>query len=177
LIMKVLKLLILILFFGKQLSAQDSINSNNYYRRLKPNALNINYLGVSPLVGISYERLIKRKFCIEAGVGLFGVGMGLTYLPPKLRIKCFFPYFGLKQARFAAPTAFDSYVLYLPLGLNLISESYFQCSLDIGPSYWREYSVPKSIQDYKPHSFTVFGNLKFGYRFGWYKDSFARCRY
>jgi hypothetical protein len=140
---------------------QDSLKETY----IKPNAISFSYLGTSALFGGTYERLIEQKYSLEFGVGLFGVGMGLTYLPPKLNFGRFHPYYGIKQVRFAVPTGFDSYVAYIPLGLNLVTKRNFQYSIDVGPCYWREYNVPRFTDNYRPHRLFVFGNFKIGYRF------------
>jgi hypothetical protein len=140
---------------------------NNGELPIRKNAFSLNIAGITPLVGFSYERLIKQKVCLETGLGLFSYGFGISYLPPKISRGQLHPYLGLKFSAFALPDVGNHKYFYLPLGVNYITAYQMQIGFDIGPSIDRhlggEYGVFNKVFPY--NSVGVYGNVKIGLRF------------
>ncbi len=58
-------------------------------------SLSLNALGAASLVGITYDKIINEHLAWEVGIGVAGVGAGVTYYPKKMRLNTFCPYTGI----------------------------------------------------------------------------------
>ncbi|MFQ3214703.1 MAG: hypothetical protein ACI9C9_002243, partial [Marivirga sp.] len=69
------KILVIIL-----LSSAFSLNAQNNTHTeipLKKNAISFSILGVTPALGLVYERIISKKVSTELGVGFLSLGAGI----------------------------------------------------------------------------------------------------
>lgn len=125
---------------------------------LKKNVLSVSALGTSSFIGIMYERVITDQIVGEAGIGILSLGLGITYYPFEIKENHVNFYTGLKYGSRNLITNIlttgrnkKDPVLYIPAGINCISEQSFSLALDFGPSL--------------NGSTSIFGNLRIGFRF------------
>ena len=142
-----------------------SIAQNQKAKELERNIFSGNIGGTSSVIGINYQRFIGDKIAIELGIGLIGVGAGMT-IYPKGQVK--------KGTRFYSGIKFNSVVLvdvgggtvaYIPFGVTFFSDSPFILGFDIGPARGRLISSSFGGQTSDTYNFYGFGNLKIGKRF------------
>lgn len=127
-------------------------------------SLSLNALGAASLVGVTYDKIINEHFAWEVGIGVAGVGAGLSYYPKKMRVTKFCPYVGVKLNTIALVDAGGGYGGYVPMGVTFFEASRFNFGIDVGPGYahtdFHERHSPKT----QKNRFIVFGNLKVGIR-------------
>ena len=137
---------------------------------LKRNSLSGNILGTGSYVGLTYERVIGNRTIAEIGLGLIGVGAGVSVYIRKLESNILSPYIGLKFTTRAMVDLPLVRTFYLPLGLTFFSKHNLNIGFDIGPSY-DTYLTPGYTHDpnerarYPFSAFGVFGNVKVGIAF------------
>ena len=73
-ILKLFTFIIIFLFINEL-----SIAQNHKAKELERNIFSGNLGGTSSLIGINYQRFIGDKVAIELGIGLIGVGAGMTF--------------------------------------------------------------------------------------------------
>ncbi len=137
---------------------------------LKKNAFSGNILGTASYLGFTYERYLYQRFSIEVGVGLIGLGTGLSYYPFRMEAGKVKPYIGLKYTSHAIVDGPHKIVTYIPIGITFFSSGQINIGCDIGPSYVQHQSpgfkpTPEELARYPYTDFSVFGNLKLGIRF------------
>lgn len=124
--------------------------------RERKNAVSFGLFGTSPIVGISYERLLTKVISAEVGVGLLGLGAGVNYYPFGLKARKINVYTGLKYSYIDdfillnLDEEFYDSKLYVPLGINYLSPWNMNFGLDVGPAV-----VGNGF----------LGNVKIGFRF------------
>lgn len=128
-------------------------------------SLSLNLLGAASLAGITYDKIINEHIAWEVGIGVAGVGAGLSYYPKKMRLNAFCPYVGVKLNTVALVGVGGGYGGYIPVGVTFFEVSKFNFGIDIGPGYahtdFHERHFPKKHEN----RFIVFGNVKIGMRF------------
>jgi len=138
---------------------------NNTTRDLKKNIFSGNIGGTSSILGINYQRFIGNNLAIEFGLGLIGIGTGLTIYPKGLTDNGARFYTGIKLNSIALVDVGGGTVTYLPFGITFFSESPFIIGFDIGPAYGKLTSSSFGGQTSETTYFYGFGNLKIGVRF------------
>ncbi len=124
--------------------------------RERKNALSFSAFGTSPILGITYERLLTKSMSVEAGVGLIGLGVGVNYYLFGLKARKVNFYTGLKYSYiddlilFNLDEQFYDEKLYVPFGINYLSPWNMNFGLDAGPAI-----VGNGF----------LGNVKIGFRF------------
>lgn len=129
----------------------------------KENSISLNIAGTTPFIGVAYERLISDRFNLEAGLGVFSVGVEIKYFPfPIYNNKMVF-HLALGTNLFATP--FDTFgsgdfssTNYLAFGLSYFGREGFNFGLGIGPSINYDFT-------FEEVALSIYGNLKLGYRF------------
>ncbi len=163
----VLLLIVLVSWLAIGASAHDKLG----HPPVKKNSVSLNILGTASYAGISYERILGKRIVGEVGIGLIGYGVGVTYYPLKpIRSKQLNAFTGIKYTNHAIVDGENKAVTYIPLGVTFFTARFFNISADIGPSF-----VQHKSSGYKPtleernkfpyYSYSIFGNLKFGFRF------------
>lgn len=168
--MKVSKLIILLTFLiANNTIAQNAITKNN---EIEKHSVSGNLLGSSSLVGVTYERILSKKFIFEVGFGYAGLGTGITFYPFKIEKFNVCPYTGIKFSYLALPGVFGAYGGYIPFGATFFSKHRLNIGLDFGPAFGEWFKSGGHPAIYDPDidynnsgSINVYGNLKIGFRF------------
>ena len=123
---------------------------------LRKNAISFSFFGATPVVGITYERILASKLSIEIGVGLPSAGLGFKIYPhnvkvdkPMFHVGVTATYFVSQESEMTPP---PSFVIYIPIGVSVFKKKGFNFAVDLGPGYAYDRFIP-------------YGNLRFGYRF------------
>jgi hypothetical protein len=131
---------------------------------LKKNAISFTILGPTPIIGITYERILASRLSMELGAGLPSIGLGIKVFPTKVQVeKPMFhigltgTYFASQESEFTPPPAL---VIYILIGLSVFRKGGFNFAFDMGPAYAFDIANENSWD-----RFTPYGNLKFGFRF------------
>ena len=153
-----MKFFILVLFIGL------SIYVNGQTENVEKNAFSLNVMGCSSLGGVTYDRNIGNCFHMEIGIGLVGIGAGLTCYPFKIKESKFCPYSGIKLSSIALVDVGGGTVAYVPFGGTYFSPYKINISFDIGPARgkWQESSFGNANP--QTNYFYIYGNIKIGFR-------------
>jgi len=127
-------------------------------------SLSLNVLGAASLAGVTYDKIINEHIAWEVGIGVAGVGAGLSYYPKKMRLNAFCPYVGVKLNTIALIDAGGGYGGYIPVGVTFFEVSKFNFGIDIGPGYAHTDFHERHAPNKKENRFIVFGNVKIGMR-------------
>lgn len=147
------------------LSNELSIAQNHKAKELERNIFSGNLGGTSSLIGINYQRFIGNKMAIELGIGLIGIGAGMTIYPKGLVQKGTRFYTGIKFNSVVLVDVGGGTVAYIPFGVTFFSDSPFIFGFDIGPARGKLISSSFGGQTSETYNFYGFGNLKIGRRF------------
>ncbi len=130
------------------------------------NILSGNLMGSSSVLGANYQRIIRNAVGIEFGIGLIGLGTGLTIYPKKLERSKFSFYTGIRLTSLVLVDVGGGTLGYIPFGFTLISEDRFVLGFDIGPARakWITSSFVGNTSE-TSYFYCGFGNLKIGYSF------------
>jgi len=142
-----------------------------FAQEVQKNSLSGNALGICALAGVSYERVFFDHLAAEIGVGLMGIGGGLTYYPIKAELGKIRPYSGIKSTFMALVDVGGGSIVYVPFGATYFSKWGFNFGLDLGPAFgsWRymdrdRLNDPMNITT-EPERIRIWGNVKIGIRF------------
>ena len=147
------------------LSNELSIAQNHKVKELERNIFSGNLGGTSSLIGINFQRFIGNKMAIELGIGLIGIGAGMTIYPSGLVQKGTRFYTGIKFNSVVLVDVGGGTVAYIPFGVTFFSDSPFIFGFDIGPARGKLISSSFGGQTSETYNFYGFGNLKIGRRF------------
>lgn len=146
-----LVVLFLLLFYSGY-----SQNSLKDIEGLKKNAISFNILGPTPVIGITYERIIASKFSMEIGVGFPSAGLGFKIYPLNVQVDKPMFHVGVTATYFASQesemTPRPTWVIYIPIGMSVFKRRGFNFVIDFGPGYAYDRFIP-------------YGNIKLGKRF------------
>jgi len=148
--------IISLLLSSSTVFAQDNTSD---FKNIRKNAISVSVLGISPLVGITYDRIVSENLSLEIGVGIPSFGAGVKFYP-----------FGIKESKFMFHTGLSGtylytaafgvwdkdedsgiFVGYVPIGVSYFGKKGFNLGADIGPAM-----ADQTLLYY---------NLKLGYRF------------
>lgn len=147
------------------LTTQISRAQNNTAQDLKKSIFSGNIGGTSSIMGINYQRFVGNNLAFEIGVGLIGVGTGLTIYPKGLAENGARFYTGIKLNSVVLVDVGGGTVAYIPFGMTFFSESPFIMGFDIGPARGKLISSSFGGQTSETTHFYGFGNLRIGMRF------------
>ena len=121
-------------------------------------------MGCSSLGGMTYDLNLGKRFHLELGLGLIGIGSGLTCYPFKIKESKYCPYFGLKLSSLALVDVGGGTVAYVPFGFTYFSPYKINIGFDIGPARgkWQESSFGNTNP--QTNYFYIYGNIKIGFR-------------
>ncbi len=146
--------------------------SLNEIEGLRKNAISFNFFGTTPVIGITYERLIIGNFSAEIGVGFPSLGLGVKLfpwkiVPGKLRFHVGVTLLYTTTEGNSEPThemGWQGLVIYFPIGFSLYGKRGFNFGFDFGlGNYWSGYFGNEN--GFNRGQLIPWGNLKFGYRF------------
>lgn len=150
-------ILTLLMFSSLTLHAQVSDSDSN---NLRKNAVSFNIFGISPLLGVSYERILSDYVSFEVGVGIPSIGVGFKVFPKTIKEQKAMFHLGLTMALINSGdneiTGFSGSIIYFPLGLSYYGKNGFNLGLDGGPGILTESSFT---------SLVPYLNIKLGKRF------------
>ena len=106
----------------------------------------------------------------EVGIGLLGIGGGITFYPMKVGLGKVSPYSGLKYTYMVLIDVGAGGIAYIPMGLTYFSKWGFNFGVDIGPAfgnweYMNRNHNPTSSTSNESDDLRVWGNVKIGIRF------------
>lgn len=122
-------------------------------------------MGTSSILGISYQRFLGKKVALEFGVGLIGIGTGLTIYPKGLTTSGTRFYTGIKLNSFVLVDVGGGTAAYIPLGVTFFTENNWIFGFDIGPARGKLVSSNFGGEPSQTTYFYGFGNLRIGMRF------------
>ncbi|PHR17928.1 MAG: hypothetical protein COA38_20270 [Fluviicola sp.] len=163
---KILISLLLGTLIGNNVNAQTKSISKDEIRK---NSISFNLLGTATYVGFSYERLIAQRISVEVGLGLVGIGLGITAYPFKrVEKKQFNPFIGIKTTLNTRLSGGEKSITYVPLGITYFTKKNLSVSFDLGPAYQINYSpigkvIPSVLENYPNSELGVYGNLKLSF--------------
>lgn len=134
---------------------------------LKKNAISLNFIGTTPVIGLTYERILSQYMSLELGVGIPGFGAGVKIMPFKIKASTIMFTTGLT-------TTYSDYkdgwlasgkrvTLYVPIGMSYYGIKGFNFGIDIGPGYRMFIKDSNSRND--DNGFLPWAGLKIGQRF------------
>ena len=124
----------------------------------KKNILSGSFFGMTPLIGITYERLLTPFLGVDIGIGLPSAGVGFKLYTPQIRDDKWNFHIGGSHHFFVFPWA-GGWKTYFPIGLNRMSGNGFRISFDLGPQIsWYE-NIGSN------YTTTFNGNLRIGKAF------------
>lgn len=156
LIIKNLTLTIILIVICSKSYSHEKISHEN---PLKKNITSISLLGVTPVLGFSYERLFTQKFSMEIGVGFLSLGLGMKYYPWGMKTNklLFHTGIGVAASEFHKKPMIDGegFVSYIPLGISYLGKRSLIIGANVGPgtSYFNFQNI------------LIHGNLNVGVRF------------
>ena len=107
-------------------------------KTLKKNILSGSLFGMTPLIGIVYERLLSPYLGVDIGIGLPSAGMGFKFYIPQIRDNKWSLHVGASQHYFILLDA-TGWKTYFPIGLSHLKNNGFRISFDLGPQInWYE---------------------------------------
>ena len=149
-------LIFTVLFISFTSIAQETTSD---FDSMRKNAISFNIAGTTPIVGITYDRVVSENISLEIGAGIPSVGAGFKYYPWGIKESKILFHVGLTGSYFFTEaldiwgTSDESGVFfgYLPIGISYFGEHGFNLGVDLGPI----------VADV----FAAWGNIKVGYRF------------
>jgi len=165
----ILSLALFMLIISKNMDGQSS---DSLHKDFELNSISVNFMGSSSLGGVTYERVLSNNLIFEMGLGIVGLGTGLTYYPLKIKKSSFRPYTGIKIGFSVLPEVIVGYGGYIPIGGTFFSKYRINIGFDIGPALgkWVEGGAPPTETDEisgdaRIHRIKAYGNIKLGFRF------------
>jgi len=120
--------------FGKPFSP-EGVYPGESSEPADKNYISISLGSTTPVIGITYERILAGFLGIEAGAGLFSGGAGIKLYPFKLKKEDVSFHLGASHYIFAFPMIGADWKTYVPLGFDYISSNHIRYSIDAGPVF------------------------------------------
>ena len=136
---------------------QENINGLDGIRK---NAVSINFLGTTGVIGITYERVLSKILTAEVGIGYPGIGLGVKIHPFSIKQNKMMFDTGLSIASMYGNSWIDNdpaVIVYLPIGLSYFGSKRFNFGIDVGPAM----QINGDFED----RLGIWANLKLGIRF------------
>lgn len=131
----------------------------------RKNSISLNLFGTSGMAGVTYERLLLNHLGLEAGVGLYGFGGGVSYYPLVVKKNKINPYIGLKYNQIIV---LIREAIYMPIGITYTSKWKLNFGTDMGFAYYPEKKFGSNAPLFEIKKSSQIGylwNVKIGYRF------------
>ncbi len=149
-------LTLILVFMSFFVNGQETTSD---FDSMRKNAISFNILGATPIIGITYERIVSKNISVEVGGGIPSFGAGFKYYPSGIKESQMLFHTGLSGS-FVESSSFDVwgtsdntwvFLGYLPIGVSYFGKKGFNLGVDLGPA----------VAD----TFAIWGNVKVGYRF------------
>lgn len=132
-------ILTLILFSFSSLHSQETVEESSALRK---NGVSFNFFGTTPLIGVTYERIVSDNVVFEVGVGIPSIGMGMKIFPKPVKGEKAMLHFGLTVAYINSGdneiTGYTGSLVYFPVGFSYYGKNGFNLGLDGGPGILKE---------------------------------------
>lgn len=155
--MKKITLIISIILCSSTVFSQD----NNNFGGIRKNAISFNFLGTTPVIGLTYERIVSNHVSLEVGVGLPSIGVGAKVFFSKVQEQKMMFNTGLTATYVDFGNGYllsgSAVIIYVPIGLSYYGSKGFNFGIDIGPGINMGHEDGTIIIPY--------GGLKLGKRF------------
>jgi len=144
-----------------------SQENKNDFDGIRKNGISFNFLGITPIIGITYERVLSQYMSLELGIGSNSAGLGVKILPFKIKESTMMFTTGLS-------TTYADYKdgwlangkrvqLYVPIGISYYGTKGFNFGIDVGPGYRMYIKESNNVNDY--NGFLPWAGIKIGQRF------------
>jgi hypothetical protein len=147
--------------------AMYSQGNGSNFEGIKKNAISFNFLGTTPIIGITYERILSEYLSLELGLGSNSAGLGVKILPFKIKASAMMfttgftaIYADYKDGWLANGKRVQFYV---PIGINYYGTKGFNFGIDVGPGY--RMNIKDSNTYIDDNGFLPWAGLKIGQRF------------
>lgn len=104
---------------------------------VRKNAISFNILGTTPIIGLTYERIVSNHVSLEVGVGLTSIGIGAKIFFSKIQEQKMMFNTGLTATYFDFGNGYLIYgsgvIFYVPIGLSYYGSKGFNFGIDVGP--------------------------------------------
>lgn len=153
-----------IVLFSSAVFSQDHKKD---FDGLKMNAVSFNLLGTTPVVGLTYERIVSDYMSLEIGVGSNSFGVGTKIMPFKIKASMMMFTTGLSVFYADYKDGFlangKRTQVYVPIGVSYYGIKGFNFGIDAGPAYRIYHNDPNSNVD--DNGFLPWAGIKIGMRF------------
>lgn len=144
-----------------------SQENKNDFDGIRKNGISFNFLGTTPVIGITYERVLSQYMSLELGFGSNSAGLGVKILPFKIKESTMMFTTGLS-------TTYADYKdgwlangkrvqLFVPIGISYYGTKGFNFGFDVGPGYRMYIKESNNIND--DNGFLPWAGIKIGQRF------------
>lgn len=145
-----------------------SQTTDNGTSKVKKNTISLSLLGTSTFAGITYNRLLNPRLNFELGLGVIGLGGGITYYFDNIMMSRTNYYLGVKSTYHTA--IIDTrLVTYLPFGMTYINKKNITFEIDGGPAILTHYHEDSIFGDLlnkgSNTNIGIYGSFKVGLRF------------
>lgn len=134
---------------------------------IKKNGISLYLFGTTPVVGVTYERIISEYMSLEIGVGTPGFGVGAKIMPFKIKASSMMFTTGLTTIYADYGNSFlangKRVIVYVPIGISYYGTKGFNFGIDVGPAYRITIKDPNGYNDNS--QFIPYAGIKIGQRF------------
>jgi hypothetical protein len=149
------------------LTIMFSQENKNDFDGIRKNGISFNFLGTTPIIGITYERVLSQYMSLELGIGSNSAGLGVKILPFKIKESTMMFTTGLS-------TTYADYKdgwlangkrvqLYVPIGISYYGTKGFNFGIDVGPGYRMCIKESNNVND--DNGFLPCAGIKIGHGF------------
>jgi hypothetical protein len=104
---------------------------------VRKNAISFNFLGTTPVIGLTYERIVSNHVSLEVGVGLPSIGIGAKIFFSKIQEQKMMFNTGLTATYVdfgkGVFISGSGVIIYVPIGLSYYGSKGFNFGIDVGP--------------------------------------------
>jgi hypothetical protein len=104
---------------------------------VRKNAISFNFLGTTPVFGLTYERIVSNHVSLEVGVGLPSIGIGAKIFFSKIQEQKMMFNTGLTATYVdfgkGVFISGSGVIIYVPIGLSYYGSKGFNFGIDVGP--------------------------------------------
>lgn len=146
------------------------LSSQDLLPEIKKNGISLGVLGTATYSGISYDRILNENVRFEIGLGVLGIGGGISYHLNQIDHKNPSYYTGVKITYNTMILDESRFIIYAPIGIFIPVKSNFFISADIGPALFRYLddnilSIFEDPDKYPYNEFGIYGGINIGWRF------------
>lgn len=144
-----------------------SQEKSDSFAGIRKNAISFNFLGTTPVIGLTYERIVSDNISLEIGAGTNSFGLGAKIMPFKIKANTMMFTSGISVFYADYKDGFlangKRTQIYVPIGLSYYGIKRFNFGIDVGPAY-RIYSDDANSNG-DDNGFIPWAGIKVGMRF------------